>query len=291
MNNLNFLKAEEFLPATKLENITVHPNCIVSSKNFKWNKTVIATANCDSDIFLHPYLRSLYKQTSQDDFSLVIFDNSFSTKFNADIYINHGFKNIFFIDNTCNYLDAKHNRGVIDVPDIISDYTYYGSRIHCLTIDFLIKYLYKNGVENLILTDSDVIFKTNPLGIIDSNYISVGEYEEKFTRLCPYFTYLNLKKINELNMNYYDETRLIGMIPNVETKYDTGGSFFEDLNKIPNSIKYVDIYKYIDHFGAGSYAFAGDFVGGEYLKDIENKPQVTYNMIWDWITKNHWFIE
>ena len=291
MNNLNVLKAEEFLPATKLENITIHPNCIVSSKNFKWKKTVIATANCDSDIFLHPYLRSLYKQTSQDDFSLVIFDNSFTTKFNSAIYTNYGFENIFFIDNTCNWFDIKRSRGVIDVPSITPlGYNYYGSRIHCLTIDFLIKYLYKNGVENLILTDSDVIFKTNPLGIIDNNYISIGKYEKHLNRLCPYFIYFNLKKINELNINYYDETRLIGMIPDVEFKYDTGGSFFEDLNKIPNSIKYEDIYKYIDHFGAGSYAYMAESAGGKDVRTLENKPQVTYNMIWEWISKNHWFI-
>ena len=280
MNELNLKDINYFNMVEKWESIP--PYCFRKSKNFKFNKNALLIINCDSDLFLHPCIRSLYKNVNQNDFSLIIFDNSNSTKFNIDLYIEYGFNNIFYINNTKWYYKLEDDgcRAVLDTHVVNS-----ASVMHCKSVDFMMKILKIKGVENLLLADSDVLFKRNPFDIVNTDYACVGEFYDVKNRIEPYLMYFNLNKIN---INYFDETRMLGLTSDDYRIYDTGGAFTEDLfkNKLP--FKDIKINDYIEHFGGGSYLFIADDING--MKSInvtkEEQPQVAFDLVYDWLNKN-----
>lgn len=281
MNELD-IKSNEYYNIVECFNNIPH-YCIRPEKQVKFRKNVLLIINCDSDLFLHHTIRSLYNKTNKDDFTLVIFDNSNSTRFNIDIYSNYGFDNIFYINNTKWYNgenDDVGRRAIIDIESVYTDKS--ASIMHCRTVDFMMKILKYKGVENLLLADSDVLFKKNPFEIVDEKYACIGEYENEKHRIAPYLLYLNLNKIN---IDFYDETRMLGITSTDYRKYDTCGSFTEDLFKSDLPYKEINIKEYIEHFGAGSYAYNTD---SGFVRDIytKNNPLKTYDLIWDWL-KEH----
>jgi hypothetical protein len=283
MNDLNILSAESFIHL--VNKIKIHPNCIKHSDNFKLKDKVLLVANCDSDLFLHPMIRSLYKNVNQDEFTLCIFDNSWSAKFNEDIYFNYGFDNILFLDNTINFQITPATRGIVDINEPVKYPDYFSSIIHCKSIDFCLKYLKQEGVKDLILADSDVLFKQNPFNVIDRNYTCVGNYEQKFNRFAPYFLYFNLDK---LNIDYYDPTRMFGLSTDILYHYETGGAFTETYLNRKEPFKEVDIYDYIEHFGGGSYVFSARDLKGQHNIECspENQPQLSFELVYKWLKKN-----
>lgn len=283
MNELTIKSFDCFLQNEKIE---IHPNCIRHTDDFKMKEKVLLVVNCDSDIFLHPMIRSLYKNVNQDDFTLCIFDNSYSAKFNEDIYFNYGFNNILFLDNTRCYTDAVPRRWIVDVNEELLNQNRFASVIHCKTVDFCLKYFKQEGVKDLILADSDVLFKQNPFNIIDRNYVCVGENEAKNHRLAPYLLYFNLEK---LELNYFDETRMLGITSDDLTLYDTGGAFTEDLidKKLP--YKQIKLEDYIEHFGGGSYIFDADDIKGTHniICSRQEQPQKSFELVYKWLKLNN----
>ena len=284
MNELTIKSFDCFLQnESKIE---IHPNCIRHTDDFKMKEKVLLVVNCDSDIFLHPMIRSLYKNVNQDDFTLCIFDNSYSAKFNEDIYFNYGFNNILFLDNTRCYTDVVPRRWIVDVNEELLNQNRFASVIHCKTVDFCLKYFKQEGVKDLILADSDVLFKQNPFNIIDRNYVCVGENEAKNHRLAPYLLYFNLEK---LELNYFDETRMLGITSDDLTLYDTGGAFTEDLidKKLP--YKQIKLEDYIEHFGGGSYIFDADDIKGTHniICSKQEQPQKSFELVYKWLKLNN----
>ena len=147
MNELNIKSAEQFISYK----LNIKPELIRHSKDFKLKDKLIFVTNANSDLFLHPMIRSLYKNVNKDDFTLCIFDNSWTSRFPEELYFQYGFDNIISLDNT--------NRGVVEG---IEESEFRGSIIHCKTVDFCLKYFKQEGVKDFILVDSDVLFKTNP---------------------------------------------------------------------------------------------------------------------------------
>ena len=284
MNELTIKSFDCFLQnESKIE---IHPNCIRQTDDFKMKEKVLLVVNCDSDIFLHPMIRSLYKNVNKDDFTLCIFDNSYSAKFNEDIYFNYGFNNILFLDNTRCYTDVVPRRWIVDVNEELLNQNRFASVIHCKTVDFCLKYFKQEGVKDLILADSDVLFKQNPFNIIDRNYVCVGENEAKNHRLAPYLLYFNLEK---LELNYFDETRMLGITSDDLTLYDTGGAFTEDLidKKLP--YKQIKLEDYIEHFGGGSYIFDADDIKGTHniICSRQEQPQKSFELVYKWLKLNN----
>ena len=284
MNELNIKSFDSFLQ--KDSKIEIHPNCIRHTNDFKMKEKMLLVVNCDSDIFLHPMIRSLYKNVNQDDFTLCIFDNSYSAKFNEDIYFNYGFNNILFLDNTRCYTDAVPRRWIVDVDEELLNQNRFASVIHCKTVDFCLKYFKQEGVKDLILADSDVLFKQNPFNIIDRNYVCVGENEAKNHRLAPYLLYFNLEK---LELNYFDETRMLGITSDDITLYDTGAAFTADLidKKIP--YKQIKLEDYIEHFGGGSYIFDADDIKNTHniICSRQEQPQKSFELVYKWLKLNN----
>lgn len=283
MNKLNINTAEFYLP--NKQKLEIIPNCVRHTDDFKLNEKMLLVVNCDSDIFLHPMIRSLYKNVNQSDFTLCIFDNSYSAKFNEDIYFNYGFNNILFLDNTRCYTDNVPKRYIVDVSEKTLNENRFASIIHCKTVDFCLKYFKQEGVKDLILADSDVLFKQNPFNIIDRNYVCVGDYEEPCHRLAPYLLYFNLEK---LNLDYYDPQRMLGISTNDLTHYDTGGAFTEDLIKTNTPYKEIVKEDYITHFGGGSYIFCHDDIKGTHnvICTKEQQRQVSFELVYKWLSEN-----
>ena len=284
MNELTIKSFDCFLQ--KESRIEIHPNCIRHTNDFKMKEKVLLVVNCDSDIFLHPMIRSLYKNVNQDDFTLCIFDNSYSAKFNEDIYFNYGFNNILFLDNTRCYTDVVPRRWIVDVNEELLNQNRFASVIHCKTVDFCLKYFKQEGVKDLILADSDVLFKQNPFNIIDRNYVCVGENESKNHRLAPYLLYFNLEK---LELNYFDETRMLGITSDDLTLYDTGGAFTEDLINKKLPYKQIKLEDYIEHFGGGSYIFDADDIKGTHniICSRQEQPQKSFELVYKWLKLNN----
>lgn len=284
MNELNINTFEYYLekPKTKLE---IHPNCVRHTDKFKMKDKMLLVVNCDSDIFLHPMIRSLYKNVNQDDFTFCIFDNSYSAKFNEDIYFNYDFNNILFLDNTRCYTDVVPKRWIVDVSEKMLYENRFASIIHCKTVDFCLKYFKQEGVKDLILVDSDVLFKQNPFNVVDRNYVCVGEYEWCHHRLAPYFLYFNLEK---LELDYFDENRMLGLSTNDLSHYDTGGSFTEDLKRTKTPYKEINKEDYITHFGGGSYIFTHEDIKGTHnvICTKEQQRQISFNLVYKWLSEN-----
>jgi len=284
MNELNIKSFDSFLQ--KDSKIEIHPNCIRHTNDFKMKEKMLLVVNCDSDIFLHPMIRSLYKNVNQDDFTLCIFDNSYSAKFNEDIYFNYGFNNILFLDNTRCYTDAVPRRWIVDVDEELLNQNRFASVIHCKTVDFCLKYFKQEGVKDLILADSDVLFKQNPFNIIDRNYVCVGENEAKNHRLAPYLLYFNLEK---LELNYFDETRMLGITSDDLTLYDTGAAFTADLINKNIPYKQIKLEDYIEHFGGGSYIFDADDIKSTHniICSRQEQPQKSFELVYKWLKLNN----
>lgn len=61
------------------------------TKDFVLKDKIVMVVNCDSDFFLHPCIRSLFKNTNKDDFTLIVFDNSYVNKANIKLYHHYRF--------------------------------------------------------------------------------------------------------------------------------------------------------------------------------------------------------
>lgn len=283
MGELNIHSCEYFLK--ELTKLSIHPNCVRHTDNFKLNEKMLLVVNCDSDIFLHPMIRSLYNKVNQEEFTLCIFDNSWSAKFNEDIYFNYGFNNILFLDNTRCYTDAVPKRYIVDVHEELLNTNRFASVIHSKTVDFCLRYFKQEGVKDFILADSDVLFKQNPFNMIDRDYVCVGEYEGKNHRLAPYLLYFNLDK---LNINYFDKNRMLGISTDDLTLYDTGAAFTEDLIKNNLPYKQIKLEEYIEHFGGGSYIFDAEDIQNQHnvICTRETQPQKSFDLVYSWLSKN-----
>jgi len=271
MNELNIKSAEQFI----LYKLDIKPELIRHSKDFKLKDKLIFVTNANSDLFLHPMIRSLYKNVNKDDFTLCIFDNSWTSRFPEELYFQYGFDNIISLDNT--------KRGVVEG---IEESEFRGSIIHCKTVDFCLKYFKQEGVKDFILVDSDVLFKTNPFNVVDKDYVCVGEYEDEKSRIKPYFQYFNLEK---LDINYYDETRMLGITSYDCYVYDTGMAFTEDLKKYNKPVKYINIEDYIAHFYGGSYVYAQKEIAKYHKIDCteQTQPQKSYELVYQWLKDNN----
>lgn len=257
---------------------------LIQFDDFDFKRNCLLIVNCDSDLFLHPSLRSLYKNVDPSEFSLIVFDNSYSTKFNIDIYNNYGFKNILFFNNCIEYIKdlGTSNRTIFQASKCDKQ----PSVMHCFTVDMMMKILKARGTKNLIIADSDVIFKRNPFDVIDTSYATIGSYNETMHRIDPYFQYLNLEL---LTIDYFDYNRMLGLSTDDYTKYDTGASFTEDI--ISKSLPYmiIDIEEYVEHFGGGSWV---NFKDRKYAREVDvlGKPRLSYELVWEWLKSNQKYL-
>lgn len=185
-----------------------------------------------------------------------IFDNSDTRPFPYE-----KFPKIHYIDNTRGQI-INFDKWLENYPDRLKSsgkVNSWGSAKHTYTIQWCIDNL---PVDDFILLDSDILFKKDVSGIIDTKYAACGWKSSTFhniPRILPMVCYINAKMCREQNIEYFNEEYIYGLVETSHkgNNYDTGANFYRELNDrhlfklLPNSsAKETDYYV---HFMAGSW--------------------------------------
>jgi hypothetical protein len=160
---------------------------------------------------------------------------------------------------------VNFNKEIERFPDRCEELSYKGnfaSVKHMMSVDYLFDVL----TDGFILMDSDVLI-TQPFDYLwDEEYAASGHvlWTERRggdpDRLRPFLCYLNVPKLIEHGVRYYDPTRCWGLMPggkkNRNNLYDTGASLLADIRKKKPVLRCRN-WQYMEngyiHFGAGSY--------------------------------------
>lgn len=193
---------------------------------------------------------SIYKFCK--DAKITIFDNSDMRPFTkSEIF------NVNYYDNTKGqYINFNEFFSKYPIDNFIKNLNNLGSAKHALSIDYLIKNL---NVDEICLLDSDILIKKS-LDFFDSDFVTIGELSHdkrilfnnkiRMQRIFPHCQYINVKRIKELNISFFDYNRITGI--NIsKLDYDTGASFYEDVKE--QNIKFINLNDYVIHFGAASW--------------------------------------
>ena len=184
-------------------------------------------------------VKSINKQVKANKVAnIYIFDNSDEKPF------TYRQDNIRYIDNT--------QGQIIDFNEWGKRYPnrkepFYSSK-HCYTVQ---TFMDMSG-EPFILMDSDIMLKRDITEFWDEDMGFIGESLGK--RVLPFICFINPKILKECGVSYFDDRYTYDLNKNNEGtgKYDTGYTLWSNRNKIPH--KDVRYYRYIVHYGGGSYA-------------------------------------
>lgn len=212
-----------------------------------FNTPELTTCLCGSIIKNHP------------DAKIVVFDNSDKKPFtNTDLF------NADYIDNTKgqiinfdNELTKYPNRAITQQIKLGAN---FGSFKHTLSIQYMIN----NIDDNFILLDSDVLL-IKPIDFINDKYICISDvYQNKtggYVRCSPMLCYFNVKLIKKYNLSYFDETRMhaLNIKDTKSMNYDTGASFYEDLQQYADKFYRIKMTDYIIHYGCASWKNSQDY--------------------------------
>lgn len=195
-------------------------------------------------------IRSIIKNCGLKDYSINVFDNSnkqhFATSYNVNI-----------IDNTKGQLIDLESLVLKKLDGRPYQEGKYGTYKHCITIQYILDHY-----DNVLLFDSDIVLKKR-IDFIDDKVISVFGIErrriDKFNRqverrAVPFIQYFNTRKMRELNIRYFDDSRIYcDDVPyKTEAIYDTGASFLEDIQKYMG-YKIINQDEYVNHLSGGSW--------------------------------------
>ena len=185
---------------------------------------------------------------------IIIFDNSDKYPFtNSDLF------DATYIDNTkgqlINFdkeLAKYHNKATAQQMRCGVN---FGSAKHSMSIQWLIDHL----DEDFILCDSDILLK-KPIDFSDRTKLCVADVDKKWishqvVRIHPFIAYINVPLLKKHKINFFDGQRMHGLCSSGRyVLYDTGASFFEDINVCDkNLFKQINYNDYIIHFKAGSW--------------------------------------
>ena len=212
------------------------------------NELTIATVNFNTPTYLMPLTNSLRKSNPWYIGKINVYDNGDVKTIEEGetlAYIGH------FIDNDVLYKEFNTMKEPND-PGC----RHFCSAKHCKTIDYIIK---NTKTKYILICDTDVIFTKNFKELFETfkneNY-AVCSYIKKpngySDRLAPWFTFMDIEQLENNNINYYDEKRMLFV--NGNNKDDTGAVLLQDC--IKNDLKILEIPEdnyYYYHFKGGSY--------------------------------------
>lgn len=156
-------------------------------------------------------------------------------------------------DLNIEYFDKKLYKNLEKFSKMSKEKT-LASAHHCFTIDWYIKNRAKS--DYLLLLDSDIIFKRSFekefKEFIENDYALMGYERMNYACHCiaPWACFINVKKMKELNISYFDIDRIL-FIKNNKT-HDTGASLFEDFKKNNLKIKTTEDNTFYIHLKGGS---------------------------------------
>lgn len=228
----------------------------------------IATCNFNTTQLTNNLLDSISLHFNSCEYNLIILDNSDVTQFKLDSTITTNTKctNIQIIDNFKSKL-LDFDKVLANSPYKLMPHNtnHYGSLKHAYSIQFLLDVC---KTQFLLLFDSDTILLRD-IDFISNDYITVADIEEygkndprmnnkKYlskTRFMPFIQLFNITKIRSHDIRYFDYSRIHGILaPRRGNYYDTGASFYEDINKNSLSYKQIIYGNYIYHIDHGSWS-------------------------------------
>lgn len=230
----------------------------------------LLTCTFNNNLLTKCMIMSCYKQLKKE-IPIVIMDNGTTELCSSDL------KEMFNVIDNSNYQLTKNYNQI--------------SRNHCASIDYAIKNLIHT--KYMILCDNDILYNSNITKLIEElnkndEIDCCGEIELhnklKYPfRLLPFFCIINVDKMKQQNINYFDENRCMNqldtnfdnngnwknnIIKDNKEYGDTGSSFLWDIQDKKWNIKNIKINNYIKHYAMASW-----------------NPQVKFN-IPKWLSQN-----
>lgn len=206
-----------------------------------YNTTELTNCACLSILKQHP------------DAEFILFDNSDKEPFN-----NRDLFNMKYIDNTkgqiINFEKELEKYPNKTLQQQRLEGINFGSAKHTMSIQWLID----NLNEPVILCDTDILLKKK-IDFNNEDLYCVADIDDKWKskniiRILPFITYLNIPKIKENKIRFFDSKRMHALTNDRGFYYDTGASFYEDLLKFDaTKFKRINYNDYIIHFKAGSW--------------------------------------
>lgn len=215
--------------------------------HMKWNNGIqVAVVHYNTPELTDAAIRSLNKRTP--GCMVTVFDNSDEKPF-----VNN-FGNVTVIDNT--------KGQVIDFDEMLSHYpdkqdddrnrSNFGSAKHCRSVDYLFDVL----PDGFVLMDSDVLISKDIKGFVRHDKAVAGTRLTKdgVTLFQPMLCWLNVPMLKANGIRYFNGEKMWALsntFPN--NRYDTGAWLYEDVSGKGLDFIDIDIYRYIIHFGHGSW--------------------------------------
>ena len=205
----------------------------------------LLTVNFNTPEYIFALSKSIKKFFPEYKNKLIVVDNSTRKTFDAGMT---GDLNVVYFDDTL-YKELEA------LPP--SKYTIagnYNSAHHCLTIGWAINNLVKT--DYLLLLDSDIVFTKNVKPFFDdfiNNDYSLYGFKRttyKCPAIAPWCCFINVKKMRDLNITYYDFNRILYVNDNLT--HDTGASLYEDFVRAGCKIKETPNNYFWLHFKGGS---------------------------------------
>ena len=212
----------------------------------------IATCNFNTTELTNHLVDSIYAQMSNHGLRIVVLDNSDKAPFQSSC------PNVKVIDNTkqqtINFSKTLQLYGGKTINN-------YANMKHAMSIQFLLSICQTRG---LLLFDSDATLKS-PIDFIDFKYVTIGGLQKSYIaawadnvkrreRIVPYMQFFNVEMLNQLKLQYFNPTKIIGAKTSDSNQFDTGASFYSAIVAKNAPFKLIDHTKYIDHMLGASWA-------------------------------------
>lgn len=211
------------------------------------------TCTFNNNLLTKCMIMSCFKQIGVD-LPVVIMDNGTNELCTNDM------KEMFTVIDNNNFKLTKNYKQV--------------SRNHCASIDYVLKNCIKT--KYVMLCDNDILFKPDIKNLLmflntfeEINACGEIELSKRGYRLLPFFCIINVEKMNNEHINYFDSKNCMN---NLETNFDkngnwssnkyvskdikgldTGGSFLSEIKNNQWDIKQIKINNFIEHFSSASW--------------------------------------
>ena len=213
-------------------------------------KTVLGFVAFNNNYLVNVLLRS-FICTNNEKIDVVIFNNG-TEEVSIMPKTLEQLGNVTILDNTkSTFIDFE--KFFVENKPKFSDYwkNNYGSIRHCMALDYLIKNI---EYDKMILCDVDVIFKQSLSSLLKLGDV-VGEIgrnplmnRKSELRLLP-FLFIVDKTIKD-KISFFDKNRMLLL---THDRYDTGGSFLEDIQNTKINFSQIKIGDFISHLGSATW--------------------------------------
>lgn len=206
----------------------------------------VAIVHYNTPLLLDAAICSLMKNTA--GCHVYVFDNSDKKPYKVCR------PNVEIIDNTKQQL-VNFDEELEKHPDKWADdvvKSNYGSMKHTMSVDKLMELI----PEGFVLMDSDVLVKEDIRPLWDKNVACAGSERVKkgVPQLEPFLCWLNVPILKENGISYYNGEKMWALShkePNQH--YETGAWLLEQVREKHLPATYVNVWKYIIHYGHGSW--------------------------------------